>query len=220
MSWSDVMRRPGGGEGMGPTDGQQAFMTLPSSDMTIPVQVDYSQASKKADEKRERNARASTRHRRKKKTMQENLRQLQDLKDERQQIMEEMEDLKRQRDFYRDDRNRLREMVAQTSGVYAHAGGPASPSAKSTESHTERSPGHPGQMPTSSHGYASDPSSAERPAQRRRTDEFATSVFGTLAGAPPAALAPLPGGSAYGGPVRPPSGRVGGWRKTAPSEGD
>ncbi|PHH86157.1 hypothetical protein CDD83_10641 [Cordyceps sp. RAO-2017] len=89
--WSDVMRRPGvGGGGMAGTEGQQAFMTLPGSDTPIPVQVDYSQASKKADEKRQRNAKASTRHRRKKKTMQEeNMRQLQELKDERQQMTSE-----------------------------------------------------------------------------------------------------------------------------------
>lgn len=56
---------------MAGAEGQQAFMALPGCDTPIPVQVDYSQASKKADEKRQRDAKASTRHRRKKKTMQE-----------------------------------------------------------------------------------------------------------------------------------------------------
>ncbi|KAM4057122.1 Basic-leucine zipper (bZIP) transcription factor [Hirsutella rhossiliensis] len=203
------MRRSGVGGGMGSADGQQAFMTLPGSDTPIPVQVDYSQASKKADEKRQRNAKASTRHRRKKKTMQEeNLRQLQDLKDERQQMMEEIDDLKRQRDFYRDDRNRLREIVARTPGIHQHAGGPASPSEQGSDSHAERSPGQHAHMPTPSQGYASDPSSAERPAQRRRTDDrpdFSTPVYGASVGPPPPVLASLPGASGYGGPVRPPS---------------
>ncbi|EQL03143.1 hypothetical protein G6O67_003247 [Ophiocordyceps sinensis] len=202
--WSDAMRRSGG---MAGADGQQAFMTLPGSDTPIPVQVDYSQASKKADEKRQRNAKASTRHRRKKKTMQEeNARQLQDLKDERQQLMEELDGLRRQRDFYRDDRNRLREIVARTPGIHQHAGGPASPSEQGSDSHTERSPGQHSQMPTPSQGYASDPSSVERPAQRRRTDdrpEFSAPVYGASVGPPPPTLAS--GASGYGVPVRPPS---------------
>lgn len=205
--WPDAMRRSGVGGGVTGADGQQAFMTLPGSDTPIPVQVDYSQASKKADEKRQRNAKASTRHRRKKKTMQEdNLRQLQDLKDERQQMMEEMDDLRRQRDFYRDERNRLREIVVRTPGIHQHAGGPASPSEQGSESHAERSPGQHTQMTTPSQGYASNPSSAERPTQRRRTDDghdFSTPVYGAPVGPPPPVLASLPAASGHGGPVRP-----------------
>ncbi|KAM0514057.1 hypothetical protein ACHAPE_007147, partial [Trichoderma viride] len=112
-TWPDILRRQAGSfVGM---DSQQAYMTLPGSDTPIPVQVDYSQASKKADEKRQRNAKASTRHRRKKKTLQEeNMKHLQELKEERQQMLQQMEELENQRDFYRSDRNRLRDIVART----------------------------------------------------------------------------------------------------------
>ena len=140
-SWTEVLRRSrivGHERG----EGQQAFMTLPGSDTPIPVQVDYSQASRQADEKRQRNAKASTRHRRKKKTLQEeNIRQLQELKDERQSLADEVETLRRQRDFYRDERNRLRDVVCRTPGIHQHAIGPPSPTpTRSTGSHTDHSP--------------------------------------------------------------------------------
>ncbi|KND87930.1 hypothetical protein TOPH_07412 [Tolypocladium ophioglossoides CBS 100239] len=206
-SWSEVMRRSGMSGAMGGAEGQQAFMTLPGSDVPIPVQVDYSQASKKADEKRQRNAKASTRHRRKKKTLQEeNMRQLQDLKDEREQLAHEVEDLKQQRDFYRDERNRLRDIVARTPGIHQHAAGPPTPLPRSPESHEDMSPGAHSHMQTPTPGYASDLSSVERPGRRRRTEdrpEYSTPVFGTPAGGPPPILAPGPGGQAYGVPPRP-----------------
>ncbi|PFH55687.1 hypothetical protein XA68_17822 [Ophiocordyceps unilateralis] len=207
--WSEVIRRSGMGGSMGGAEGQQAYMALPGSDTPIPVQVDYSQASKKADEKRQRNAKASTRHRRKRKMQQEDKdRQLQELKDERRQQQEEMEDVKRQRDFYRDERNRLRDIVARTATIHHHAQGPQSPSARSTGSQAERSPGQHGEMATPTQGYASDPSSVDRPMQRRRTEErpeFPAPAFGTSGGGPPPALAPLSAGAAYGAPQRPPS---------------
>ncbi|PHH68747.1 hypothetical protein CDD80_7277 [Ophiocordyceps camponoti-rufipedis] len=201
-AWSEVYLRSsiGGGEG------QQAYMALPGS-TPIPVQVDFSQASKKADEKRQRNAKASTRHRRKRKMQQEDKdRQLQVLKDERQQQREDMDDVRRQRDFYREDRNRLRDLVARTPGIQHHAQGPPSPSTRSPASQPERSPGQQSDVATPTQGYASDPSSADRPVQRRRTDEFTG-----------AALAPLGGGTpAYGAPQRPASASAGGVDRLPP----
>ncbi|KAF4580907.1 basic-leucine zipper (bZIP) transcription factor [Ophiocordyceps camponoti-floridani] len=195
-AWSEVYMRTGIGGG---GEGQQAYMALPGS-AHIPVQVDFSQASKKADEKRQRNAKASTRHRRKRKMQQEDKdRQLQVLKDERQQQREDMDDLRRQRDFYREDRNRLRDLVARTPGIQHHAQGPPSPSTRSPASQPERSPGQQSDVATPTQDYASDPSSADRPVQRRRTDEFTG-----------AALAPLGGGTpAYGAPQRPASASAG-----------
>ncbi|CAM1505250.1 Fc.00g108870.m01.CDS01 [Cosmosporella sp. VM-42] len=217
--WSEMMRRHGMGGAMG-TEGQQAFMTLPGSDTPIPVQVDYSQASKKADEKRQRNAVASTRHRRKKKILQEeNSKQLQELRDERRHLEILVEAVTRQRDFYRDERNRMRDVIAQTPGIQGHAAGPPSPSS-ARSSFAERSPlvgSHQG--PSLSQGYASETSSAERPTQRRRTDEhpeFSMPIYGTPTGvhpgltpgpppsAPPTGLPPMQG-QVYGAPTRPPS---------------
>ncbi|KAH7329377.1 hypothetical protein B0I35DRAFT_448551 [Stachybotrys elegans] len=209
-AWSEMLRRPGMGPSMVSGEGQQAFMTLPGSDTPIPVQVDYSQASKKADEKRQRNAKASTRHRRKKKTMQEeNMRQLQILKDERQQMLQHIEELTHQRDFYRGDRNRLRDIVARTPSIGEQAAGPPSPPvSRITGSFSGKSPTmHHQQRPTTSHGYTSESSSIERPAQRRRIDdrpEFSIPSYGAPQAGAPGSLPPMHA-QYYGGPPRPPS---------------
>ncbi|KAL7934778.1 hypothetical protein V8C35DRAFT_321548 [Trichoderma chlorosporum] len=196
QAWPEILRRQGGSfVGM---ESQQAYMTLPGSDTPIPVQVDYSQASKKADEKRQRNAKASTRHRRKKKTLQEeNMKQLQELKEERQQI-----------DFYRDDRNRLRDIVARTPAISNHAAGPQSPVLSKSISFADRSPmmqSH--HIPTPTQGYVSEVSSAERPVPVRRTDDrpdFSPPVYGALSGGPPHGL-PSMHNQGYGVPPPRPS---------------
>ncbi|KAK5989945.1 hypothetical protein PT974_08208 [Cladobotryum mycophilum] len=203
--WPEMLRR----QGFSGVEPQQAFMTLPGSDTPIPVQVDYSQASKKADEKRQRNAKASTRHRRKKKTLQEeNMKQLQDLKDERQQMMQQMDDIIQQRDFYRDERNRLRDVVARTPSISNHAAGPPSPvSTKSVGSLGDRSPITQQHIPTPNQGYSSEGSSIDRPIQRRRTEErpeFSTPVYASQSGAMQHGL-PSVHSQAYGIPPRPPS---------------
>uniref|UniRef100_A0A0D2YD38 BZIP domain-containing protein n=1 Tax=Fusarium oxysporum (strain Fo5176) TaxID=660025 RepID=A0A0D2YD38_FUSOF len=123
--WSETLRRHGMGGSLFGVEGQQALLALPGSEAPIPVHMDFSQASKKADEKRQRNAVASTRHRRKKKIMQEeNSKQLQELRDERRLMEIRIEELIQQRDFYREDRNRLRDIVAQTPSISGLAAGP------------------------------------------------------------------------------------------------
>lgn len=207
-AWPDLLRRQAGSfVGM---ESQQAYMTLPGSDTPIPVQVDYSQASKKADEKRQRNAKASTRHRRKKKTLQEeNMKHLQELKEERQQMLQQMEELENQRDFYKNDRNRLRDIVARTPAVSSHAAGPPSPVLSKSISFVDRSPlmqSH--HILTPTQGYLSEVSSAERPVPVRRTDDrpdFSPPMYGALPGGPPHGL-PSMHNQAYGAPPpRPPS---------------
>lgn len=206
--WPEMLRRQGLTGALVGGEGQQAYMTLPGSDTPIPVQVDYSQASKKADEKRQRNAKASTRHRRKKKNIQEeNVKQLQDLRDEREDVIHQLEDMIQQRDFYRDERNRLRDVVARTPAISKHAAGPPSPmSSRSAGSLADRSPMTQGRhMPSLSQGYMSEDSSIERPAQRRRTDErpeFSTPVYGPPSGGQPHGL-PSIHGQGYAGPPRP-----------------
>ncbi|OAQ98824.1 hypothetical protein LLEC1_04450 [Akanthomyces lecanii] len=207
-SWPEMMRRPGTGGSILNTDGQQAYMTLPGSDIPIPVQVDYSQASKKADEKRQRNAKASTRHRRKKKNLQEeNIRMLQDLKDDQEAMADQIESLTRQRDFYREERNRLRDIVLRTPAISQHASGPPSPiSTRSVNFYADHSPlgGQPRLLHTPSQGYRSESSSVERPAQRRRTDdrpEYSVN-YSTQPGPPLTTLPPLHVHT-QGGPPRP-----------------
>ncbi|KAM0263071.1 hypothetical protein ACHAQJ_001450 [Trichoderma viride] len=206
-AWPDILRRQAGSfVGM---ESQQAYMTLPGSDTPIPVQVDYSQASKKADEKRQRNAKASTRHRRKKKTLQEeNMKHLQELKEERQQMLQQIEELETQRDFYRNDRNRLRDVVARTPAISNHAAGPISPVMSKSISFADRSPlmqSH--HIPTPTQGYLSEVSSAERPVPVRRTDDrpdFSPPMYSALSGGPPHGL-PSMHSQAYGVPPPRPS---------------
>ncbi|KAH7252412.1 hypothetical protein BKA59DRAFT_453636 [Fusarium tricinctum] len=208
--WSETLRRHGMGGSLFGVEGQQAFMTLPGSDAPIPVHMDFSQASKKADEKRQRNAVASTRHRRKKKIMQEeNSKQLQELRDERRMMEIRIDELTQQRDFYREDRNRLREIVAQTPSISGHAGGPPSPTFSASNSYGDTGSLTPG--PSGSMGYGSDMMSSERPTQRRRTDdhpEYSLPPYGSPAsGHPSASPSGLPAMpmSGYGGPSRPSS---------------
>ncbi|KAG7404227.1 hypothetical protein Forpe1208_v015905 [Fusarium oxysporum f. sp. rapae] len=206
--WSERLRGHGMGGSLFGVEGHQALLALPGSKTPIPVHVDFSQASKKADEKRQRNAVASTRHRRKKKIMQEeNTKQLQELRDERRIMEMRIEELKQQRDFYREDRNRLRDIVAQTPSISGHAAGPPSPTISTTNSYAETGPLASG--PSGSMGYDGDALSNERPAQRRRTDghpEYSLPPYGSpVSGHPsvsPNGLPPMPM-PGYGGPSRP-----------------
>ncbi|KAG4274347.1 hypothetical protein FPRO04_14515 [Fusarium proliferatum] len=207
--WSETLRRHGmGGPHFG-VEGQQAMLTLPGSEAPIPVNIDFSQASKKAYEKRQRNAVASTRHRRKKKIMQEeNSKQLQELRDERRLMEIRIEELIQQRDFYREDRNRLRDIVAQTPSITGHAAGPPNPTISTSNSYAET--GSLASGPSGSTNYG-DVLSNERSTQRRRTDDhpeyslppYRFSASGhpsaSLSGLPPM---PMPG---YGGPSWPSS---------------
>ncbi|KAL5592536.1 hypothetical protein FOBRF1_013562 [Fusarium oxysporum] len=205
--WSETLRRHGMGGSLFGVEGQQALLALPGSDAPIPVHMDFSQASKKADEKRQRNAVASTRHRRKKKIMQEeNSKQLQELRDERRLMEIRIEELMQQRDFYREDRNRLRDIVAQTPSINGLAAGPPSPTISTSNSYAET--GSLASGPSKSMRYG-DILSNERPAQRRRTDdhpEYSLPPYGSPASGHPSAsprgLPPMPM-VGYGGPSRP-----------------
>ncbi|KAF4457501.1 hypothetical protein F53441_551 [Fusarium austroafricanum] len=208
--WSETLQRHAMGGSLFGVEGQHAFMALPGSETPIPVHMDFSQASKKADEKRQRNAVASTRHRRKKKIMQEeNSKQLQELRDERRLMEIRIEKLTQQRDFYREDRNRLRDIVAQTPSISGLAPGPPSPTISTSNSYAET--GSLASGPSESMGYGGDALSSERPAQRRRTDdhpEYSLPPYGSPASghpsASPSGLPPMPV-QGYGAPSRPSS---------------
>ncbi|VTT78667.1 unnamed protein product [Fusarium fujikuroi] len=171
-------------------------MTIPGSATPIPVPMDFCQASKKADEKRHRNAMASTRRRKKKKiTQEENSKRLQELRDERQSMKIRIETLTQQREFYREDRNRLREIVTQTPSISGLAPGP--PKAGSLVS-----------GPSGFMGYGGDAVLNERPAQRRRTvdhPEYSLPLYGASASGhaivSPGGLPPM-SAQGYGAPSR------------------
>ncbi|EXK78727.1 hypothetical protein FOQG_16627 [Fusarium oxysporum f. sp. raphani 54005] len=206
--WSERQRGHGMAGSLFGVEGHQALLAIPGSETPIPVHVDFSQASKKADEKRQRNAVASTRHRRKKKIMQEeNSKQLQELRDERRLMEIRIEELIQQRDFYREDRNRLRDIVAQTPSISGHAAGPPSPTISTTNSYAETGPLASG--PSGSMGYGGDTVSNARPVKRRRTDDhpeyslppYESPASGHLI-ASPSGLPPMPM-PGYGGSPRP-----------------
>ncbi|KAM5360069.1 hypothetical protein ACJA88_014954 [Fusarium oxysporum] len=207
--WSETLQRRGMGGSLFGVEGQQALLGLPGSEAPISVYIDFSQASKKADEKRQRNAVASTRHRRKKKIMQEeNAKQLKELRDERHLMEIWIEELIQQRDFYREDRNRLRDIVAQTPSISGLAAGPPSPTISTSNSYVET--GLLASGPSGFMGYGGDTVSNARPVKRRRTDdhpEYSLPPYGSPASAHPTASPsgppmPIPG---YGAPSCPSS---------------
>lgn len=209
-NWPESVQRHGAllsGEG-------QAYIQLPGSSVPIPIEVDYSHASRKADEKRQRNAKASTRHRRKKKTIQEETaRQLQDLREERYEIHRRMEEVARQREFYREERNRLRDLVARTPGISHHANGPPSPPPVQVY---PLPLDHLGEAPASHsgiRGYGSDSSSVERQMIPGRSEEPVEHHTRYAASAGRSSLPPLQGAV----PPRPPSAASSGQGEKLPS---
>ncbi|KAK3934153.1 hypothetical protein QBC46DRAFT_87538 [Diplogelasinospora grovesii] len=114
------------------TQGHQHVLTItPTHGEEIFVPVDVHQASKQADEKRLRNAGASARFRlRKKQREEESKAELQKLENQNRdlertihELQNRNKELEAEREFYRNDRNRLREIVARTAEI---SGGPPS----------------------------------------------------------------------------------------------
>jgi hypothetical protein len=207
--------RTGTPKGVVGPPGQHMISINPDIGNPILVPVDMHQASRVADEKRMRNAGASARFRaRKKEKEQERDREVSKLQDEKRELQVRIDQLQQDRDFYRDERNRLRDIVLRTPQIseLAMAAAPSPTSSRSGGSFAERSP-----LVTAPHhphglaqGYASsETSSIERPTRRRRTDpqpEFTTPSYG-----PPAAanLPPISGPSYGMIPARPPSAQQG-----------
>jgi len=107
-------------------DGQQHMLAItPTHGEEILIPVDIHQASKQADEKRQRNAGASARFRQRKKEKEKEQQQgLQKLESQNRELEKKIEELERgyleleeERDFYRSERNRLRDLVARTPGM-------------------------------------------------------------------------------------------------------
>ncbi|KAK3933844.1 hypothetical protein QBC46DRAFT_430769 [Diplogelasinospora grovesii] len=183
------------------TEGHQHVLTItPTHGEEIFVPVDVHQASKQADEKRQRNAGASARFRlRKKQREEESKAELQKLENQNRDLENRNKDLEAEREFYRNDRNRLREIVARTPGISEWAErGPPSPissrnGASFTAENSPRTAPPPHQQPQSApppppapvhphpqpftpagpvqfHPHPSPYGESERPARRRRTN--------------------------------------------------
>ncbi|KAG7290575.1 hypothetical protein NEMBOFW57_000578 [Staphylotrichum longicolle] len=118
------------------TEGQPLLAISPEHGEEIVVEVDVHQASIHSDQKRQRNAGASARFRQRKKErekeLQEEMQKLENGRRELERRLEELarrcQDLEAERDFYRNERNRLRDGLYQMPGGQEWVGrGPPSP---------------------------------------------------------------------------------------------
>ncbi|RKU48019.1 hypothetical protein DL546_007028 [Coniochaeta pulveracea] len=153
-------------------EAQPMFAITPQSGEEILIPVDTHQGSKSADERRLRNAGASQRFRSRKKErenqMEAETRRLNDL----------VRGLEQQRDFYRNERNRLRDIVSRTPSISEYANGPPTPtpaqSAASSETENRplvEAPRRRTSTQTRPYPYGSDEtSSIEPPPRKRRAD--------------------------------------------------
>ena len=98
------------------------IMTITSSECSYDWPVDVRVASRAADEKRARVAGASARFRQRQKEKETEANKVIARQERR------IKELEQERNFYRDDRDRLRDVVLQTPGLEHHARwGPSSP---------------------------------------------------------------------------------------------
>lgn len=177
----------------------------------ITVPLDVHQGSRQADEKRHRNAGASARFRARKKERDKDMRDtLQRLESENREVSRHAQDLQAERDFYRNERNRLREIVSRIPEIREHAErGPPSPrssrvaisQARPAESSFGSSFAAGGNPPTASpspmQSQHPPPYSGEleRPTRRRRTDppaaDLGSAPYPMRPAQPPSTLPPI-----------------------------
>ncbi|KAH6636558.1 hypothetical protein F5144DRAFT_591672 [Chaetomium tenue] len=198
----------GGGGNVGMSEGQPLLTITPRHGDEIVVPIDVHQGSKQADQKRQRNAGASARFRqRKKEREKEQQEELQKLENENRELERRNEELARrfqaleaEREFYRNERNRLRDILTQMPGGSEWVGrgppspvsgtaGPSSSDGNALHAHQPQPPpphnhsqpqhhqaqfyqplAHPLAHTHPRSGSYGDSSSLEPPARRRRTD--------------------------------------------------
>ncbi|RDW73493.1 hypothetical protein BP6252_07400 [Coleophoma cylindrospora] len=173
------------------------------------VPVDVHQASRLADEKRARNAGASARFRqRRKEKEREASSNIERLQQAQRDLERRVREVEQERDFYRNERDRFRDVVFRTPGLRDTAlQGPPSPRAIRTGSSSFPPPPPPG--PPSGAPAAQPPppnyeGGPERASRRQRTNaqgDFAPAPFHL----PPATtLPPVQGAGFIGQPILPP----------------
>ncbi|KAI1752956.1 hypothetical protein F4782DRAFT_530071 [Xylaria castorea] len=173
-------------------EGQAALRIQPAHGEAFIVPVDTHQGSRQADEKRQRNAGASQRFRKRKKDR-ETLERMEHQRMENQyrELEARIQALENDKERLRSDRDRLRDIVYRTPSVSELAyQGPSSPDSSIGSGPSPR-------MPRPTYG-AADPETGERSSQRRRTDphpqvEFVTIPYGSAPGSlPPIAASGYP----------------------------
>ncbi|KAI0402678.1 hypothetical protein F4802DRAFT_617395 [Xylaria palmicola] len=165
-------------------EGQAALRIQPAHGEPFIVPVDTHQGSRQADEKRQRNAGASQRFRKRKKDRetQERL-EHQRMENQYRELEARIHSLETERERLRSDRDRLRDIVYRTPSVSELAyQGPPSPDPSNGSGPSPL-------MPRPTYG-AADPETGERSSQRRRTDphpqvDFHTTPYSSAPGSLP-----------------------------------
>ncbi|KAI0816566.1 hypothetical protein GGR55DRAFT_674763 [Xylaria sp. FL0064] len=165
-------------------EGQAALRIQPAHGEPFIVPVDTHQGSRQADEKRQRNAGASQRFRKRKKDRETQERiEHQRMESQYRELEARIQTLESDRERLRSDRDRLRDIVYRIPSVSELAyKEPSSPELNSRSSPSNLAP-----RPT--YG-AADPETGERASQRRRTDphpqvEFVNTPYGSASGSLP-----------------------------------
>jgi len=169
------------------------FLTITTSQGIYNVPVDVHQASRLADEKRARNAGASARFRQRRKEKEKEasttIEKMQQQTREQERRIREVES---EREFYRSERDRLRDVLYRTPGMRDFAlQGPPSP----RQSRLSSLPGPMGQPtgpPPPATTYQVDHSSSERASRRRRTDTLGDYTNVSYSHDPAPTLPPVP----------------------------
>ncbi|TGJ79756.1 hypothetical protein E0Z10_g9011 [Xylaria hypoxylon] len=192
-------------------EGQAALRIQPAHGEAFIVPVDTHQGSRQADEKRQRNAGASQRFRKRKKDRETQERmEHQRMETQYRDLEARILALETERDRLRVERDRLRDIVYRTPTVSELAfQGASSPDLSTGSGPSSHGSGPSSHMPRPTYG-AADPETGERSSQRRRTDphpqvEFVTSPYASAAGSlPPITSSGYPTSSSHPGT---PSGR-------------
>ncbi|KAH7037985.1 uncharacterized protein B0I36DRAFT_73577 [Microdochium trichocladiopsis] len=168
--------RPSVLTGTHPGDSQLSFAINPVGGERMVIPVETYSGSRQADEKRQRNAGASARFRKRKKTKEEaNVLNIQRLEKDVRDLEHRVQEMQAESDRLRADRDRLRDLVHRTPEIsYMAFHGPQSPaSSRSALQIPGRSPlavlASPS-LPAGAPYGAADPLTGERASRRRRTE--------------------------------------------------
>lgn len=168
-----------------------SMVTISTSQGLIHVPVDTHQASRLADEKRARNAGASARFRQRRKDKErEASTNIDRLQQQARDLGLRVRDVEVQRDFYRDERNRLRDMLLRMPGIRpADIEGPPSPGGRLYQTNSQ---------------YSME-GGMDRPPRRQRTNTQGDFLGVAASAAPTTSMAPvsMPAGSLPPPPLGP-----------------
>ncbi|KAK0389198.1 hypothetical protein NLU13_2773 [Sarocladium strictum] len=147
--WQNLLRDR---QGLASSEGNEVITGRLPDGSEIPLTIDITTGSARQSQKRSRNAEASGRHRSKRKAQTSDMqKEIESLKEERESSQQRMNELARERDFYREERNRLRDLVSRTPQISHLAHGPPSPETSRAHDHTTGAAvGAPGTSETSS----------------------------------------------------------------------